>query len=313
MQRQAVLTQRIAQFAYSLRVAITEVLRSAENLHRRKSRLRNFRQQSRAQRLIHKSVCGKNALHSALDEGTLWSMENAIPSIARSDSSAEMRACRERRQPDASPTRMSAINPPRNSAARIHSATGRRLRISPRGGSFGCANSSESPSLSSSERRSPRSEPGVAAGSCGSSLNLWGTVTMLAPKKSGRQGNARPFERPQGNSSRCSLQKCGTKNSEWTNRALARQDFHQRERHDCAREDCQRHPSPQLRMRFRHAEQVNRGIRPVKNFRAGHALRRRKSFRSRPTLGGRFARAFGNLAGHCPDTSTNRGKQKQNF
>src|SRR5271155_4319100 len=99
MQRQAVLTQRIAQFAYSLRVAITEVLRSAENLHRRKSRLRDFRQQRRAQRLIYKSVCGKNALHSALDSGTLWSMENTIPSIARGNSSVEMYACGKRRQP----------------------------------------------------------------------------------------------------------------------------------------------------------------------------------------------------------------------
>src|SRR5271154_646378 len=123
MQRQAVFAQRVAQFAHPLRIAITEMLRSAEDLDRRKSRLRNFRQQSRAQRLIHKSVCGKNALHSALDEGILWSMENAIPSIARGDSGPEMCACRERRQPDASSTRMSAINPPRNSAARIHSAT----------------------------------------------------------------------------------------------------------------------------------------------------------------------------------------------
>jgi hypothetical protein len=34
------------------------MLRSAENLDCRKSRLRDFRQQRRTQRLIHKSVCG---------------------------------------------------------------------------------------------------------------------------------------------------------------------------------------------------------------------------------------------------------------
>ncbi len=69
VQRQSVFAQGVAQFAHSLRVAITEMLRSAENLHRRKSRLRDFRQQRRAQRLIHKSVCGKDALHSALNGG----------------------------------------------------------------------------------------------------------------------------------------------------------------------------------------------------------------------------------------------------
>src|SRR5579863_120999 len=82
MQTQPVFSQRIPDFAHSLRIAITKVLRSAENFHRRKSGLRDFRQQSRAQRLVHKSVRGKDALHSALGRGTLWSMENAFPSIA---------------------------------------------------------------------------------------------------------------------------------------------------------------------------------------------------------------------------------------
>src|SRR5580693_7775646 len=82
VQTQPVFAQRIADFAHSLRVAITEMLRSAENFHRRKSGLRDFRQQSRAQRLVHKPVRGKDALHSALGGGTLWSMENGIPSIA---------------------------------------------------------------------------------------------------------------------------------------------------------------------------------------------------------------------------------------
>jgi hypothetical protein len=30
-------------------------------------------------------------------------------------------------------------------------------------------------------------------------------------------------------------------------------------------------------------------------------------------LGGNLSRTFGNVAGHCPDTSTNGGAQKQNF
>src|SRR5580704_9434919 len=82
VQNQAILVQRITDFAHALRFAITEVLRSTENLDRRKSSLRDFRQQRRAQRLIHKPVSGKNSLHSALEGGPLWSMENAIPSIA---------------------------------------------------------------------------------------------------------------------------------------------------------------------------------------------------------------------------------------
>jgi hypothetical protein len=224
-----------------------------------------------------------------------------------------MYACGKRRQPDASPTRMSAINPPRNNAARIHSATCGRLRISPRGGSFCCANSSGSAPLSSAARRSRRFAAGVSVGSCGSSLNSRGTVMMLAPKKSGQQGNAHPSERSQGTPSRGSHQKCGTKKSEWANRALARQDSHQRECHNCTREDCQRYPTPQLRMRFRHAEQVNRGVLPVKDFRAGCALRRRENLRSRQVRRGRFSCAFRNFAGHRPDTSTNTATQKQNF
>src|SRR5580658_337382 len=82
VQTQSVFAQRIADFAHSLRVAITEMLRSAENFHRRKSGLRDFRQQGRAKRLVHKPVRGKDALHSARGGGALWSMENAIPSIA---------------------------------------------------------------------------------------------------------------------------------------------------------------------------------------------------------------------------------------
>jgi hypothetical protein len=85
---------------------------------------------------------------------------------------------------------MSAINPPRNKAARIHNATGGRLRIKPRGGSFCCANSSESASLSSAGWRPPEVAARAAGGLCGSSLNSGGTLTMLAPKKSGRQASA---------------------------------------------------------------------------------------------------------------------------
>jgi hypothetical protein len=42
-------------------------------------------------------------------------------------------------------------------------------------------------------------------------------------------------------------------------------------------------------------------------------LRCRENFRHRPMLGGNLSRTFGNVAGHCPDTSTNGGAQKQNF
>jgi hypothetical protein len=127
-------------------------------------------------------------------------MENAIPSIARGDCSAELCADGKRRQPDESPTRMRAINPPRNKAASIHSATCGRLRISPRGGSVCRANSSESASLSSPAPGSLEAAARPAGGLCGSSLNSRGTATMLAPKKSGRQGDAYPSIRSQGNS-----------------------------------------------------------------------------------------------------------------
>jgi hypothetical protein len=221
-------------------------------------------------------------------------------------------SCGKSRQPDESPTRMRAISPPRNSAARIHSATCGRLRISPRGGSFCCANSRESVSLSSVRRSSPAPEAGALAVSWGSSLNSRGTATMLAPKKSGRQeivyhrsiGERRPASvnvELRRNTARCARS------------ALARQNSNQRECHDCTGEDCQCHPPPQLRMRFRQAEQMNRGILPVENFRAGRALRRREYFRRRPSLGGNSSCTFGNLTGHCPDTSTNATAQKQNF
>src|SRR5277367_5678260 len=82
VQPQAVFIQRVADFAHALRFAIAEMLRSAENLHRGKSRLRDLRQQRRAKRLVYKPVSGKDALHSALGGGTLWSTENPIPSIA---------------------------------------------------------------------------------------------------------------------------------------------------------------------------------------------------------------------------------------
>jgi hypothetical protein len=93
-----------------------------------------------------------------------------------------------------------AVNPPRNKAASIHSATCGRLRISPGGGSVGRANSSESASLSSPALGSLEAAARPAGGLCGSSLNSRGTATMLAPKKSGRQGNACPSIRSQGNS-----------------------------------------------------------------------------------------------------------------
>ena len=183
-------------------------------------------------------------------------MENTIPSIARGETSAEMYACRKRHQPDSSPTRISAINPPRNSAARIHSATCGRLRISPRGGSFCCANSRESVSLSSVRRRSPAPEADVLVVSWESSLNSRGTATMLAPKKSGRQGIVHQRGIAEGRLASV-IVKSRRKASPCEHRALARQNCHQGECHDCTGEDCQRHPSPQLWMRFRHAEQMN--------------------------------------------------------
>jgi hypothetical protein len=218
-------------------------------------------------------------------------------------------SCGKSRQPDERPTRMRAINPPRNSAARIHSATCGRLRISPRGGSFCCANSRESVSLSSVRRRSPAPEAGALAVLWGSSLNSGGTATMLAPKKSGRQEivHHRSIRERRLVSVNVELLR------ETARCALARQNSNQRECHDCTGKDCQRHPPPQLRMRFRQAEQMNRGILPVENFRAGRALRCRENFRHRPMLGGNLSRTFGNVAGHCPDTSTNGGAQKQNF
>jgi hypothetical protein len=206
---------------------------------------------------------------------------------------------------------MSAINPPRNKAARIHNATGGRLRIRPRGGSFCCANSRDSAS-SSARRRSFRSAAGAASGSRGSSLKSGGTATMLAPKKSGRQGFV--HQRAIGESRLASaFLKSRRKTAACAQHGLARQNSHQRECHDCTREDCQHHPTAQTRMGFRHAEQVNRGIRSVKNFRARRALRRRENFRIRHVRRGRFACAFRNFAGHCPDTSTNACTQKQNF
>ena len=178
-------------------------------------------------------------------------MENPIPSIARGVSSVEMCARGKRRQPDSRPTRMSAIKPPRNKAARIHSTTGGRLRINPRGGSFCCAKSSESAPLSSAGWRSPCFAAGAVAGSWGTSLNSRGTLTMLAPKKRGRQANARPSERSQDRPPRFSHQSCGVKKPECANRASARQYSYQRECRDCTRQDCQRHPASQPRMRFR--------------------------------------------------------------
>jgi hypothetical protein len=97
-------------------------------------------------------------------------------------------SCRIRSQPEASPTSMRAINPPSNNAARIHTATCGRLRISPRGGCVGSAKSSESSPVSSTGWRTRRSAAGAAVGARGSSLNSGGTMTMLAPKKSARQG-----------------------------------------------------------------------------------------------------------------------------
>jgi hypothetical protein len=152
-----------------------------------------------------------------------------------------------RRQPDASPTRMRAIKPPRNNAARIHSATCGRLRISPRGGSFCRANSSESPSLSSAGWGPPRPAAGAVGGSRGSSLNSRGTLTMLAPKKSKRQGNVDGKAREKRRLA-SALEASRRQTAEYANRALARQNTNQCERHDCASEDSQRHPTPQLRM-----------------------------------------------------------------
>jgi hypothetical protein len=104
---------------------------------------------------------------------------------------AQKTAGKKRSQSEDSPTRIRAINPPSSNAARIQTATCGRLRISPRGGSIGRANSSSSSPVSSTGWRAVRSAAGVAAGSRGSSLNFCGTATMLALKKSMRQAKAR--------------------------------------------------------------------------------------------------------------------------
>jgi hypothetical protein len=93
-------------------------------------------------------------------------------------------------QSEASPTSSKAINPPRSNAARIHTATCGRLRISPRGGSLGRAKSSESSPVSSTGWRAPLCAPDAASRSCGSLLNSGVTASMLAPKKTMRQGKA---------------------------------------------------------------------------------------------------------------------------
>lgn len=178
-------------------------------------------------------------------------MENPIPSIARGDSSAEMHACEKRRQPDSSPTRMSAISPPSSNAAKIHSTTGGRLRINPGGGSFCCANSSASVSLSSAGRRSPDAAALATGGRCGSSLNLRGTVMMLAPKKSGRQANTGSSDGGPQIHLASTSKSAERKNLVCSNLALARQNSNQRECHDCTSEDCQNYPAPQPRVRFR--------------------------------------------------------------
>ena len=179
------------------------------------------------------------------------------------------------RQSEARPTSSRAIIPPRNSAARIQNATCGRLRISPRGGSVSRAKSSASSSVSSTGWRTPWAASGVVAGSCASSLNSRGTKMMLAPKKSTRQGKVcaksaeeeplyYPINDAQQKTSRCS------------NRALVNQNSHQRECHDGSRQDCQQHPTAQLWMRLRQAQQVNGRIGSVKNFRARRALRGRE-------------------------------------
>jgi hypothetical protein len=87
------------------------------------------------------------------------------------DAKAEAGARGKRLQSEASPTRSKAINPPNNNAARIHTATCGRLRISPRGGSLGRAKSSESSPVSSTGWRAPLSAAGAVSRSCGSLLN----------------------------------------------------------------------------------------------------------------------------------------------
>ncbi len=67
--------------------------------------------------------------------------------------------------------------------------------------------------------------------------------------------------------------------SKLANHALASQNSYQRERHDCAHKDCQRHPTAQLRVRLRQTQHVNRRIRSVKNLRAGRTVRSREHFR----------------------------------
>ena len=105
---------------------------------------------------------------------------------AHPESSAGPRG--KQRQSETSPTRSRAINPPSNNAARIHTATCGRLRISPRGGSLGRATSSESSPVSSTGWRARLSAVGAASRSRGSLLNSRVTATMLAPKKTMRQG-----------------------------------------------------------------------------------------------------------------------------
>jgi len=96
-------------------------------------------------------------------------------------------------------------------------------------------------------------------------------------------------------------------------RALTAQNSNQRECYDCSRKKCQNHPSPQLRIRLRQAQHVYRGIGATKNLRARRSIRGRKRFRCRSRLRRTRPGPFRNFAAHCPDTSTNCRRQKQDF
>jgi hypothetical protein len=101
---------------------------------------------------------------------------------------------------------------------------------------------------------------------------------MLAPTKSAQQGKVSQ----RGGVERClasPIKDTGRKTSRYSNRALASQNSNQRQSHDCARNDCQRYPTTQLRMGVRQAQHVNRRIRSVKNLRAGRPVGGRVHFR----------------------------------
>jgi hypothetical protein len=101
---------------------------------------------------------------------------------------------------------------------------------------------------------------------------------MLAPKKSAPQGKVSKSECVKSGFT-SAIEDAGPKKPTWSNLVLTSQNSNQRERHDCTRQDCQRHPTAQLRMRSRQAQHVDRRVGAVKNLCAGCSFSGRERFR----------------------------------